>query len=52
MQQGETISAIAVTHEHSDHVKGVGILSRKYHLPVYANARTWAAMERQVGAVA
>lgn len=48
----ETLSAIAVTHEHSDHVKGVGILSRKYHLPVYANERTWNAMARAVGEIA
>ena len=47
----ETLSAIAVTHEHSDHVKGVGILSRKYHLPVYANERTWNAMARTVGEI-
>ena len=47
----ETLSAIAVTHEHSDHVKGVGILSRKYHLPVYANERTWNAMARAVGEI-
>lgn len=47
----ETLSGIAITHEHSDHVKGVGILSRKYHLPVYANERTWNAMARSVGAV-
>ena len=48
----ETLNGIAVTHEHSDHVKGVGILSRKYHLPVYANERTWNAMARSVGEIA
>lgn len=48
----ETLSAILVTHEHSDHIKGVGILSRKYHVPVYANARTWQAMERALGNIA
>lgn len=47
----ETLSAIAVTHEHSDHTKGVGILSRKYHLPVYANERTFNAMYKQVGEI-
>ena len=48
----ETLSGIVITHEHSDHVKGAGILSRKYHLPLYANERTWEAMASQVGAVA
>ena len=48
----ETLNGIAVTHEHSDHVKGVGILSRKYHVPVYANERTWNAMARAVGDIA
>ncbi len=47
----ETLSGIIITHEHSDHVKGAGILSRKYHLPLYANERTWEAMARQVGPV-
>jgi phosphoribosyl 1,2-cyclic phosphodiesterase len=35
-----TLSAIIVTHEHSDHIHGVGTLSRRYKLPVYANAST------------
>lgn len=47
----ETLTGIAVTHEHSDHTKGVGILSRKYHLPVYANERTFQAMYKQVGEI-
>ena len=45
----ETLSAILVTHEHIDHIKGVGILSRKFHIPVYANAYTWEKMYRIVG---
>lgn len=33
--QPEDITAVLVTHEHSDHIKGVGPLARKYQLPVY-----------------
>ena len=47
----ETLNGIAVTHEHSDHVKGVGIISRKYHVPIYANERTWNAMARAIGEI-
>ena len=47
----ETLNGIAVTHEHSDHVKGVGIMSRKYHIPIYANERTWNAMARSIGEI-
>ena len=36
----ENLDAIIVTHEHSDHVRGVGILSRRYRLPVYINQET------------
>lgn len=43
------LNAILVTHEHVDHVRGVGILSRKYHLPVYANAATWKMLDKSIG---
>lgn len=35
-----SLSAILVTHEHSDHIGGVATLSRRYNLPVYANEAT------------
>ncbi|MBR3794693.1 MAG: MBL fold metallo-hydrolase [Clostridia bacterium] len=35
------IDAILITHEHVDHVRGLGVLCRKYGLPVYANEGTW-----------
>ncbi len=48
----EALSGIVITHEHSDHVKAAGILSRRFHLPIYANEGTWRGMSRQLGAVA
>jgi len=35
--------AIVLSHEHHDHICGVGVYSRKFGLPVYANLRTWNA---------
>lgn len=37
----QAIDAILLTHEHSDHIKGVEVLARRYHIPVYSRARTW-----------
>ena len=34
------INAIFVTHEHSDHIRGIPVFSKKYRVPVYANTRT------------
>lgn len=45
------LDAILVSHEHSDHIKGVGILARKYNIPIYANEKTWNAMEGAIGKV-
>ena len=38
-----SLSAILVTHEHHDHIAGVGVLSRRYRLPVFLNQATLRA---------
>ena len=43
------LRGLLITHEHSDHVRGAGVLSRKLGLPIYATAGTWNGMERAVG---
>lgn len=45
----ETITALVITHEHADHIKGVGVLARRLGLPIYANAATYRAGEQQLG---
>ncbi len=44
-----SIDALLVTHDHSDHVAGVGVFARRFGVPVYANERTWEAMLPFVG---
>ena len=48
----EELTAVLVTHEHKDHTGGVGIISRRYGVPVFANERTWCAMEGALGKIA
>jgi len=45
------LSGLLVTHEHSDHIKGIGVLARKYKLPIYANSKTWTAMDHLIGEI-
>ncbi|MCD8153454.1 MAG: MBL fold metallo-hydrolase [Clostridiales bacterium] len=40
------VDAILITHEHSDHIKGLGVLSRKYQIPIYTTGGTVDAMMR------
>lgn len=42
-----SINAILVTHEHSDHVKGIGTLSKKFDIPVFSTKETFTAMPAQ-----
>ena len=46
------IDAILVTHEHSDHIKGVDVLSKKYQLPVYAHNDVWTTLYDKLKRVA
>ncbi len=47
----ETISGVLITHEHSDHIAGAGVLARKYHMPLYATRGTWKGIGDKIGRV-
>lgn len=47
----DELDGILVTHEHKDHVHGVGVLARKYNLDIYANEKTWEAMAPSIGKI-
>ena len=39
------LEGILVTHEHIDHVAGIGVMARRYHLPIYATCGTIEAIK-------
>jgi phosphoribosyl 1,2-cyclic phosphodiesterase len=45
----ENLSGILITHEHSDHIQGLGALAEKLRIPVYCNRPTVEAIQRQLG---
>ena len=45
----DDIDALFVTHEHHDHIGGVGVVSRRCRLPVYANNPTFSMGEKKLG---
>ncbi len=47
----EDLDAILVSHEHTDHIQGVGVLSRRFNLPIYINSKTENAAFSRLGNV-
>ncbi len=50
-ESADRLDGILITHEHTDHIAGVGVLMRRYRVPLYVNAATWQAMSRLIGPV-
>ena len=45
------LDALIVSHEHSDHIRGVGVMARRYGLPIYMSAETARAAAPQLGTI-
>ena len=40
----DRLKGILITHEHSDHIQGIGVLARRYGIPIYGTAETLCGM--------
>ena len=48
-----TLTCLLATHAHSDHIRGLGVLSRRYKLPIYASEGVWKQIDKgRVGCIA
>lgn len=45
------LDAVVITHAHHDHICGAGVISRRYHLPLYATEGAWQEMAPLIGKV-
>ena len=46
---GKDVDGILITHEHADHIAGLGVMARKYGIPIYASKGTIASMKETAG---
>jgi phosphoribosyl 1,2-cyclic phosphodiesterase len=45
-RNAESVDAVLISHDHADHSRSMGILNRKFGLPIYATAKTCEASKR------
>ena len=50
-EETSQIQGILITHEHSDHISGLGVVMRRYKLPVYMTRKTMEAVLPSLGKV-
>lgn len=45
------INGILVTHEHGDHIQGLGVLSRKHDIPIYISEKSYISIREKIGKI-
>ncbi|MDA8229521.1 MAG: MBL fold metallo-hydrolase [Desulfitobacterium hafniense] len=45
------IEGIVITHEHRDHITGIGVVARKLRIPIYATSTLWSEIENSIGKI-
>jgi phosphoribosyl 1,2-cyclic phosphodiesterase len=45
----ERLEAILISHGHSDHIKGAGVMSRKFKIPIWLNKGAWDTIGSRLG---
>ncbi|GAU76381.1 MBL fold metallo-hydrolase [Fusibacter sp. 3D3] len=45
------VNGILLTHEHADHISGVGVLMRRHRIPLYVTEKTWEALKHKIGEI-
>lgn len=46
----ENIDAVLLTHSHSDHARGIGVISRNHNIPIYMTKKTFKELDGKLGA--